>query len=116
MRPMEHYLPASIENITDVVSYVLDRNNEEQIKAIVKNANSWCKKELNEESLERASIAQLDAYREALDSSGNWSTSWKHVKQQFTDTIDDFVDCNVLTSKEWRSFFFHRMKPKWWRW
>ena len=25
----------------------------------------------------------------------NWKNDWKKVKQRFTDTIDDLVDCNA---------------------
>lgn len=105
---MEHYVPASLANITDVVSYVIDSKNEEQMKAIVKSANSWCKQELSEDSMARASIAQLGAYRRALDSSGSWSIEWQHVKHQFTDTLDDFVDCNAWSVIDW--FFYPSLR------
>jgi len=105
---MEHYVPASLENITDVISYVIDSKNEEQMKAIVKSATSWCKTALSEDGMARASIAQLSAYRRALDSSGSWSTGWKHIKQQFTETIDDFVDCNAWSVTDW--FFYPALR------
>lgn len=101
-------MPASLENITDVVSDVIDSKNEEQMKAIIKSANSWCKKELSEDSMIRASIAQLGEYRRALDSSGSWSTEWQRVKQQFTGTIDDFVDCNAWSFIDW--FFYPSLR------
>eukprot|EP00571_Detonula_confervacea_P009091 CAMPEP_0172316966 /NCGR_PEP_ID=MMETSP1058-20130122/30145_1 /TAXON_ID=83371 /ORGANISM="Detonula confervacea, Strain CCMP 353" /LENGTH=461 /DNA_ID=CAMNT_0013031409 /DNA_START=229 /DNA_END=1611 /DNA_ORIENTATION=- len=100
VKPMVHYVPASLENITDVVEYVMEKKNEDQMKSIVKSANSWCKRALNEEGLATGAILQLEAYKKALDSyngnnSDSWSDEWRHVKQQFDNTIGDLVDCNV---------------------
>ena len=40
---MIHYVPASLENITEVVEYVLNNNNQHEMKEIVRSANVWCK-------------------------------------------------------------------------
>ena len=40
--PMIHYSPASLANITEVVTCVKDEKNKGQKKAIVKLANPWC--------------------------------------------------------------------------
>ena len=42
VQPMIHYIPASLANITEVVTYVKDKKNKGQKKAIVKLANPWC--------------------------------------------------------------------------
>ena len=97
VQPMIHYIPASLENITEVVAYVMDKKNEGQMKAMVKSANSWCKRTLNEERLGKEAILQLETYKIALDtySNSSWIHEWRHVKQWFTAAIDDLVDCNA---------------------
>ena len=44
VQPMIHYIPASLANMTEEVAYVMDKKNEGQMKAMVKLANSWCKR------------------------------------------------------------------------
>ena len=44
VQPIIHYSPASFKNITEVVAYVMDKKNKSQMKAMVKLANSRCKK------------------------------------------------------------------------
>jgi hypothetical protein len=33
--PTEHYVPASLDNLTDVAAYVMDKDNEDEMKDIV---------------------------------------------------------------------------------
>lgn len=93
---MVHYVPASLHNITDVVSYVTDESNDERMQEMVKSANSWCKEYLSEEGLARAAIQQLGVYKSALDAhEESWNADWKRVKRRFADTVDDLVECNA---------------------
>jgi len=64
---MKHYVPAKLENITEVAAYVLDGNNEEEMKRIVDNANSWCKSKMTEEHVAKDMMKQLIVYENALD-------------------------------------------------
>lgn len=100
---MVHYIPASLENITEVVAYVVDEKNEEQMKEVVRSANSWCKRALSEEGLAKGSILQLGAYKEALDShdGGSLTREWKKMKQRYTSTLDDLVDCDAWSVVDW---------------
>ena len=41
---MEHYVPASLDNLTGVAAYVMDKDNEDEMKGIVAKANSWCRR------------------------------------------------------------------------
>ena len=94
---MIRYIPAYLANITDVVAYIMDKKNEGQMKAMAMSANSWCKRTLNEERLRKEAILQLETYQIALDtySNSSWNHEWRHVKQQFIDSIDDLVDCDA---------------------
>ena len=106
MQPNIHYLPASLENITQVVSYAMDTKNDKQMKDMIRSANDWCKYSLSEEGLAHDALLRLDAYANALDSyrNGSWRTEWKFAKKRFTDTIDDFVDCNAWSFIDWFTF------------
>ncbi len=107
MKPDVHYVPASLDNITEVVAHVMDEKNEDKMKAIVKSANSWCKRSLSEEGLAKDSILQLGTYKKSLDSYDNkssWSKDWKQVRERFTNTLDDLVDCNAWSIIDWFTF------------
>ena len=106
MQPNIHYLPASLENITQVVSYAMDTKNDKKMKDMILSANDWCKHSLSEEGLANDALLRLEAYANALDSyrNGSWRTEWKVVKKRFIDTIDDFVDCNAWSVVDWFTF------------
>ena len=63
---MEHYVPASLDNLTEVVSYVLDWDNEDDIIEIIDTANAWCKKRLTEEHMAMDMMQQVQLYKAAL--------------------------------------------------
>eukprot|EP00970_Alexandrium_tamarense_P006145 scaffold1033_cov205-Alexandrium_tamarense.AAC.4 len=96
IQPNVHYIAASLDNLTETVAYVMDKRNEEEMQQMIKSANNWCKKSLSEEGLAKDSLIQLDRYRQALDDYDmNWSKEWMGVRKQFTETIDDLVDCDA---------------------
>jgi hypothetical protein len=41
LRPNVHYIPASLDNITEVARYIVDKANESEMKNVVKAARSW---------------------------------------------------------------------------
>ncbi len=41
---MENYVPALLDNLTDVAAYMMDKDNEDEMKGIVAKANSWCRR------------------------------------------------------------------------
>ena len=103
MRPMVHYLPATLDNITDVVAYAVNDENDDEMRGIVSSANSWCKVSLSEEGLAYDSINRLDAYRRALDSydGGSWVEEWGRIRRRFDETIGDLVDCDAWSYIDW---------------
>ena len=66
LKPMEHYVPASLDNLTEVVSYVLDWDNEDDMIEIIDTANAWCKKRLTEEHMAMDMMQQVQLYKAAL--------------------------------------------------
>jgi hypothetical protein len=96
LTPNIHYVPASLENITEVARYVVDPKNDEEMRNVVKAANSWCKRTVTEEVLIRDEMFQLEAYESALDAYGernNWIDEWREF--MMAGFIDDLVDCGV---------------------
>lgn len=106
VRPSIHYLPASLENITHVISYAMDAKNDHEMKDMIREANDWCKHSLSEEGLARNALQRLEAYAKALDlyRNGSWRTEWNVVKKRFKDTIDDFVDCDAWSIVDYFTF------------
>lgn len=84
----------------------MDTANDEQLNKMVQNANSWCKDSLSEEGMARDALQRLEVFGNALDmyQNGSWRTEWKVVKKRFTETIDDFVDCNAWSIVDWFTF------------
>ena len=103
VRPMVHYLPASLDNITDVVAYAVDEENDVEMRAMVASANAWCKGALTEEGLANDAIRRLGTYKRALDSydGGSWVEEWRRVRQRFAETVDDLVDCDAWSFVDW---------------
>lgn len=101
---MKHYVPASLNNITKVVEYVMDTANENEMKSIVREANNWCAKKLSAKGLARDSIVQLQTYKKALDTYANMDDDWNKVFQRFNDTLDDLVDCKAWSIIDWFLF------------
>ena len=94
---MLQYVPASLQNITDVIEYVLDKKNLHQMKAIVDSANSWCKRTINKEQLPRDAISQLKKYETSLNDIYNdsWIEEWNVVRKRVKSNLgDDLVDCS----------------------
>lgn len=97
---MTHFVPATIQNITQVSEYVLDDNNQREMKAIVHSANSWCKGFNTKEQLPLDAISQLMKYESALKEAYNdseWDEDWSHVERRIQNHIGkDMVDCTII--------------------
>ncbi len=103
VRPMVHYLPASLDNITDVVAYAVHGENDVEMRAMIASANAWCKGALTEEAMANDAIRRLGAYERALDmyDGGSWVEEWKRVRRRFAETVDDLVDCDAWSFVDW---------------
>ena len=81
---MEHYVPASLDNLTEVVEYAMDPKNDKKLKAIVASANSWCNTMNTKEQLSKEAVARIQAFESSIYESYNnsWvSHSW--CRQEF---------------------------------
>lgn len=75
--PGIHYIPADLDNFTQVARMVLDPSNDEMLREVVRNANAWCVERLNEESLNLDFLSVLNGYVETLDE--GWMEGWKQA-------------------------------------
>lgn len=95
LQPMVHYVPASLENITEVVEYVINERNKSEMKSIVQRANSWCKGTNNKEQLPIDAALQLNKYNRAVNAfTPHWDEEWQSVRQRIQSNVgDDLVEC-----------------------
>ncbi|KAL7518200.1 hypothetical protein ACHAWX_003049 [Stephanocyclus meneghinianus] len=100
LRPNVHYIPASLDNITEVSRYVLNEANKMEMKNIIQAANSWCKRKLTTNSIINDAMTQLESYFAALDTyieQENWHNEWTEFIS--TNPFDDLVGCGVRLVK-----------------
>lgn len=94
---MSHYVPASLDNVTEVVEYVLAIENRLEMSMIVDSANRWCKRTMSRERLARDAMSQLRKYRNALDENygDGWEEEWIDVRGRIMSNVGgDLVDCS----------------------
>ena len=82
---MVHYVPASLDNVTQVVSYVLDKANDAEMKSIVKSASAWCGRKMVKEKLGKETLAQLERYRQSIPKAST----------HLIDGVADLEECNL---------------------
>ena len=93
--PGVHYLPSTIDNITQVAEFVLDRDNDAEMRQIVANANTWCKENMMKRKMARSAIDAIEEYRVLLnDYDKHWQEDWHNRKVY--DGIDNLVECNII--------------------
>jgi len=98
LQPMQHYIPASLENITEVVAYVLDNKNDAEMRELVIAANLWCKEKMTRDQLAQDAISQLGKYDMAIHRNYNssWEDAWINVKRRIFEHVGkDLVDCKL---------------------
>ena len=99
LHPMEHYVPASLSNLTEVVEYVVSKANEAEMESIVQAANSWCKRSITREQLARDAVGQLRKFEAALYGkygTDGWLQAWKRVERRIWSNIsEDLVECSL---------------------
>ena len=90
---MEHYIPASLGNITQVIEYVLLEENDGRMKEVVNAANMWCKKRMTGPAMIRDMTLRLKEYEKEFNT---FMTSNGIDDVSFMTTLlplDDFVEC-----------------------
>lgn len=75
--------------------YVVDPANDQEMRNVVKSANSWCKRTVTEEVLIRDEMYQLEAYESSLVAYGERTSSWidEWTEIMTAGIVDDLVEC-----------------------
>jgi hypothetical protein len=90
---MEHYIPASLENITKVIEYVRLEENNGRVREVVRAANMWCKKRMTGSAMIGDMILRLEEY-EAKFTTYMTSNGVDDVSSYASLLpLDDFVEC-----------------------
>ncbi|KAL9189116.1 hypothetical protein ACHAXT_011606 [Thalassiosira profunda] len=95
LRPDVHYVPASLDNITEVVSYVMDETNDAEMRAVVARANEWCRESNTVEKLASRAVGAVKAYAESLDAyDRGWRERWEK-QRKIWEGMEDWTECRV---------------------
>jgi Glycosyl transferase family 90 len=103
--PGVHFIPANLENFTDVAKMVTHKRNDGMLLEVVKNANTWCRNHLTEERLNSDFLSILNGYVEMLNRGHpNWVSEWNRVAPSYVG-FEAFEDghggfTNQITSDE----------------
>jgi hypothetical protein len=87
LAPGVHYLPASLENFTEVAKWAVQNSSLSEVKQIVQNANTWCKRKVHTDELHRDFLALLNGYMQGLTTADpNWANRWSDLQDAFLGT------------------------------
>ena len=84
LTPGVHFIPASMENFTEVARIINRKENEGMLQNVVKNANAWCRERLTEERLNLDFLSVLNGYVEMLNvRDPYWVEEWDRVATSY---------------------------------
>ena len=79
-----HYLPASLENFTEVAKWAVQDSSLDEIKRTVKNANDWCRRRIRSRVLNYDFLTVLSGYVEGLNAKDpKWIDKWEMVQNTY---------------------------------
>lgn len=90
--PGVHFIPANLQNFTDVAKMVTDKRNDDMLLNVVMNANAWCRNYLTEERLDSDFLSIMNGYVEMLNRGDpNWLREWNRVASSYVgpEVFDD---------------------------
>ena len=89
--PGVHYIPANLENLTEVARSIMQPENDDMLRSVVKNANTWCRERLTEEHLNLDFVSVLNGYVEMLNvRDPKWAEEWEQVGSMYTRSPDAY--------------------------
>ena len=85
LHPWKHYVPIRLDlsDLMDQARFVLDGRNEASVRAIIKNANDWCRTRLTHNASATAMLDILERYAASLSRDApntNWMEQWREAK------------------------------------
>jgi hypothetical protein len=80
LKPWEHYIPVH-PNLTDLksaVAFAVNDDNTDKVRAIIKNAQSWCRSKLTKDQLAKDMMWTIASYLELLNNNtDSWYEEWQ---------------------------------------
>jgi len=97
IKPWVHYIPAEddFSDLEKTVRYVMDPENAEQIKQVIKNGQAFCRTKLTMEQYTVDMLWTLLAYRELIAGSPDFLDEWKSNEAAYS--------MPALDMKPWKS-------------
>lgn len=98
LRPFVHYLPVSADlgDLYEMAEYAVSDEREGEVRRIIANANAWCLRRLDTESLMRDQAAIWDRYAgHLLEADPSYGEIWKKAKQRLLEEYE-FVSLAAL--------------------
>lgn len=84
LTPGVHFLPASIDNYTEVSKWAVDDANLPQVSQIIDNANEWCKRSMRSTRLNYDFLTILNGIIEGLnDNDPEWIDRWGQIQNSY---------------------------------
>jgi hypothetical protein len=97
--PGVHYIPADLNNFTRVAASVMT-SGDDYLQTIVKNANSWCLRRLDKDSMYKDLLSSINGYVEQLYvGDANWVEEWKKEQDYFIGNETDIGFTDIGTVK-----------------
>ena len=94
LTPGRHYIPASLDNLTQVVEYVISPENDSEMKLVVREANEWCRGAMGVETVTRSAMEQIGKYYSDLrDSLVDNDATLEEDGFAFIEHVDDLAPC-----------------------
>ncbi|EJK61081.1 hypothetical protein THAOC_18482 [Thalassiosira oceanica] len=87
LTPGRHYVPASFDNLTQVVEYVISPENDSEMKLVVEEANGWCRGAMGVETVTRSAMEKIGEYFSDL------ADVMEDDDSAFDEHVDDLVPC-----------------------
>jgi Glycosyl transferase family 90 len=96
LTPGVHFLPASMENFSNVADYAIQNSNLDAMKEIVRNANAWCKQKLHLEILHYDFLSILNGIITELNrNDSTWIDQWKSTESLYL-TPNSTISSEIL--------------------
>ena len=88
LKPWEHYIPvhSNLSDLQSAVSFAVSDESAEQVRTIIKNAQSWCQARLLKGRLAADLMWTLASYVELLNKEDGWHDMWKNNTRAYNLT------------------------------
>ena len=106
LKPWVHYVPATLDNIVNVTTYVL--NNEDEMQSIIRSANAWCQDKITREGMARDMMKQIQKYELAID---DYMDEHAYSQAMLMGTLED-LNLDLMACKSPDKVLLNKQLPR----